>query len=223
MLRLIITFATILTFSSYAFALPEVVDFTGTIDNSWFMNITEANNTPGAPEIASNNSTIFGSFVYDPNTTIPGGTYNPNYGYPYAKGTASDFFISINNKYTYQAPSLPIGLSGYGIYPGVFINGSLSAITNYGLPPTLDIALNLMTTSIFNVNTELFDYSLLDWNNVYRTGEQPAIMITGADNTVIDFTIQMTENPVPEPSTFILFGAGIIGVVFLRKKFKVHA
>jgi len=153
-----------------------------------------------------------------------------------------DFNISITqeevyeNALLYEAHAWSYGeaYSRYWLAPGVEIEGALGEDdlipTQYGyeiIPNFYDTIYFLVKPNVplivdfdFCVGAILEGGGLGDWAHAafYDTGK---IYVFPADENIISFTSESGQlGPVPIPSTLLLFGSGLFGLIGMRRRFK---
>lgn len=118
-----------------------------------------------------------------------------------ARSQSSSYFSNISDPvFAYDAYNSHAGDSDF--YCDNYYSYTYSRTYGYGGSYTISDTLN--SAELAALSDGIFDFSLTG----YGTS-----LLTGAT-----LTVSMSQNPVPEPSTLILFGAGVAGIVFWRSR-----
>ena len=201
----------------------------GTIDLPQFNNVTDPNYM--GYHLASISATLaselYGNFTV---TRVPGGGGNN------ATIQTTPNFFTFQSDFTFTLPDSPYQLIAQQLYPG-----TLPTVLNPGQPTrNISVAqvdplyvdtvaliddpslLALFTgTGTYSVPISIYSHDLLSF-----TGTAPTQTRLHWANAFInlDYTYEKNQDPhlpsavIPEPSTLILLGSGLAGLVVLRKK-----
>ena len=134
----------------------------------------------------------------------------------YTTPTHSGNYGIVNNSGTN-----PLGVSISSSTPFDF-NGAWLAGWDFNAPSQIkaqgfDAANNLVAeTPFMTIDVNSNKYLSANFDDVTRVN-----FVGGQYFTIDDFTFnESTSNPVPEPSTFLLLGGGVIGTFLLRRRMK---
>ena len=211
MKRLTVTIlAALLIFSSYAYAIPVEVEFTGTLDPFGIARLPDGTVIP-------NDSTMYGRFFYD-TTAVGTGT-----GFVTATGHetywGSSLFLSINDTYNYGSSSISISLDQGGAYDELNVNAGVAPQNSDSPQVITQFYLQLIPSDSYFTSLSLPETWNSDvWN--LHGGDRDAIIL-GSETTSgfnVDSISSDPVEPVPEPSTFLLFAAGVCGVGYWRRR-----
>jgi hypothetical protein len=118
--------------------------------------------------------------------------------------------------------------SNSGMYQDLYLTSGMYELSFYYQPRTgtdNDNGIDYGITGVFNGNVDGTNPPLDSWMQVTKTFEITAddtyelwFSAVGIDNSLGGFVDTVNVDPVPEPSTLLLMGFGILGLVGIRKK-----
>ncbi len=133
-------------------------------------------------------------------------------------GTAGES-ASITLNVTSYDQATPIGTDEAGIFlfgvQGEYLGHVYDTHQSGHFNPTLDFLLADSGTYYVGVVT-IFNHPNMDGNRIISSWND-----TGRNNVEFELTANVGANPVPEPATMLLFGAGLVGFGGMRLKKKL--
>lgn len=229
--RIFTSIATLLLLAGSAVAAPIVLDFEGinatypttnfAYINNFYNGGTSNQGTSGTNYGVSFSSNALAISLNTPGN-FPTNTSRNGLGNP-ASAKGALFFLSGAQTYMNDANGFDTGFSFN--YTAIYQTGSVSVYDGLNGTGNLLATLSLpLTTSHYDPNYRAgfapFYASGISFNGIAKS-----VSFAGVANQIVfdDVTFGSATpggQPVPEPSTFILLGAGLAGLGFVRRKLR---